>query len=146
VILKTIAVGQSEDIHNFVPEAHNLGKFHHFHNIQSRMGYRTVPRYLWLYTEYASYGDLDRLLRAYGDSDSQTPEPFIWAVLLGLAEALYTLNTLRCTGPRQISWHCKRERARLTENIDGRAEKLDLVYKGPRFYPYVHRDIKPQSK
>jgi hypothetical protein len=49
-----------------------------------------------IYTEYAPAGDLKGILGTYATKDGQIPEPFIWTVFLGLAEAIFTLNMYRC--------------------------------------------------
>jgi hypothetical protein len=52
-----------------------------------------------IYMEFAGHQDVHQLIKEYASHHSkrQIPEPFIWLVFLGLAEALYAMNTYSCT-------------------------------------------------
>jgi serine/threonine protein kinase len=95
------------------------------------------PDLFRIYSDYASSGDLQTLLKRYdpvrnGWTDDarrhkQIPEPFIWLVFFSLAEALFALNTGRCA---------KRREAR------GRTLTSDVK---STWTPLHHRDIKPNN-
>ncbi|CBX97204.1 hypothetical protein LEMA_P103350.1 [Plenodomus lingam JN3] len=79
-------------------------------NILDLHGYsyrsRPIPPQLgYLYMEYAPYGDLSDLLKALNgyDDTAQLPEPFLWLVFRGLAEALLLMQTGRTILPTQPS-------------------------------------------
>jgi serine/threonine protein kinase len=64
------------------------------------------PQLGYGYLAYAPFGDLRQLLRDFELNDPQIPEPFIWILFRGMAEALFTLytgNTIAYNEPAELN-------------------------------------------
>ncbi|KAF2875228.1 kinase-like domain-containing protein [Massariosphaeria phaeospora] len=89
------------------------------------------PHLSYIYMDYAPFGDLVTLLRAIPQNTSQIPEPFIWIVFRGMAEALH----VNFTGQMVSSTH----------PLPGTEHYTNDQIRPPEWRPITNTDIKTRN-
>lgn len=76
---------------------------------------------LRVYSEYVPFEDLNKMLGRY--VDRLVPEPFIWYVFFGLAEAIFAMNTYACARREESEGNT-------LDDINHQPERQSILHRG----------------
>ncbi|KAF2646741.1 kinase-like protein [Massarina eburnea CBS 473.64] len=148
VAVKMVRALNTSNAYFLLEEADLMRRFPECHSLLTLRAYtRPKPAEtpdFRLYTDYAAHGSLADLLEQYQKEENagtQLPEPFLWLVFLGLAEAIFAFNTGRCaTAQEQADEELnakKNPKANLWTPLFHRDIKTDNIFLGSAHAPYL---------